>query len=579
MRANVGPGRFGPIYRAAAPGGEDVAIKVFDQGLAPEQARLLAEALARLCRAPLDHPSILSAIAAGVEGELAWVAERWVDGTPLDTVLANAGALPLAEALLRITQVAGALDFAAATGVFHGALHPHDILLSADRALVTGLGFVQALSEAGFDVPLSGAASSPQRRLGLPVTHADDIHALAAITIEMFYGRPLTDRKRLRAVVTPLPGIDHERLRDVLDGSLAEDPGDRPSTALEFAGALQRAVLRIPAQIPVPPPVPVSIPGAGPSVPVRDPRSDSDPDLRADSGPTPQGGPIPDHAAAPALDLPLRTTDLPAVPAIDAESPWELDSAIAPADSSAASESREPAFLDASRGVEPAKPPRQPDPLSAKPVAESPQRISRGESPSDRELAFANLNREAEPEPSQSESGSSAVRASYFGVAVGLAIGILAGFAGGFVVGQRDATPTPISASRAIPRAQRAPAPSPDAPAATSGREFTESAVPPATVGEPEVKSTEGDEPGGSASPTDDTAQGHGPGRVEVVSRPSGAQVFLDGRLVGRTPLLLSPVAAGSHAVRLALPGHQRWVTTVDVEPGAHARVAASLER
>jgi hypothetical protein len=63
------------------------------------------------------------------------------------------------------------------------------------------------------------------------------------------------------------------------------------------------------------------------------------------------------------------------------------------------------------------------------------------------------------------------------------------------------------------------------------------------------------------------------------VSRPSGAQVFVDGRFVGTTPLRLSDVAAGSHAVRIALPGHRRWVTSVNVSPGERSRVAASLER
>jgi hypothetical protein len=66
---------------------------------------------------------------------------------------------------------------------------------------------------------------------------------------------------------------------------------------------------------------------------------------------------------------------------------------------------------------------------------------------------------------------------------------------------------------------------------------------------------------------------------MEVVSRPSGAEVFIDGRMVGRTPLVLSEVGPGDYSVRIALPGHQRWATTVNVPAGSRARVAASLER
>jgi hypothetical protein len=65
-----------------------------------------------------------------------------------------------------------------------------------------------------------------------------------------------------------------------------------------------------------------------------------------------------------------------------------------------------------------------------------------------------------------------------------------------------------------------------------------------------------------------------------VVSRPSGAQVFLDERLVGTTPLSLGGVAPGIHGVRIALPEHRRWATAVAVtDDDSRVRVAASLER
>jgi hypothetical protein len=55
--------------------------------------------------------------------------------------------------------------------------------------------------------------------------------------------------------------------------------------------------------------------------------------------------------------------------------------------------------------------------------------------------------------------------------------------------------------------------------------------------------------------------------------------VFLDERLVGSTPLSLDEVAAGTHGVRIALPEHRKWATSVNVTPGSSLRVAASLER
>jgi hypothetical protein len=64
-----------------------------------------------------------------------------------------------------------------------------------------------------------------------------------------------------------------------------------------------------------------------------------------------------------------------------------------------------------------------------------------------------------------------------------------------------------------------------------------------------------------------------------VLSRPSGATVYVDGRAAGQTPVVVERIAVGSRAVRIELAGHRRWSTTVEVGPGARTRVAASLER
>jgi serine/threonine protein kinase len=64
-----------------------------------------------------------------------------------------------------------------------------------------------------------------------------------------------------------------------------------------------------------------------------------------------------------------------------------------------------------------------------------------------------------------------------------------------------------------------------------------------------------------------------------VDSRPAGANVFLDGRLIGTTPLSLPNVAAGDHAVRIELAGYNQWAASVSLDGGERRRVAASLER
>jgi serine/threonine protein kinase len=519
----IGAGRFGPVYRAEdqsythvteATGG-NVAIKVFDQGLSAEQAETLARALTRLCDAPLDHPSIVAPIGAGLNGRSAWLAEPYVDATPLDATLKGRGRLPLSDVLLRVTQVAGALDFAAATGVYHGALHPRDILFAGDRTLVTGLGIAQALAEANLDIPAS--AVSPQHTVNGTVTRSDDIRALAAITFEALYGRPLADPSRLASLVTPLSGVDHALLREVLQHSLGENPAERPQTALEFAKALQVCMSN---------PEPVM--------------EEAPPDSHADSALI---APIP--LPIPVDDLPLRTSTFEAM---------------------------------------------------AKPEFE-PGSVFQAESPHvnpnlihNRGVLNPNSNADSEP------------RSVWLAMAAMLVAGLVMGFVAGFIVAQRELTPPPRTAERAVPRAQREAAPEP-VPTPTVGQDFTESSVEGRAPETGPSESKVGREDSGVAERTSEAEPNTpGPGAdvqradsnalrpdpdalrpdstsMEVVSRPAGAEVFVDGRMVGRTPLVLPGVSPGDHSVRIALPGHQRWATTVNVAAGSRARVAASLER
>ena len=67
-------------------------------------------------------------------------------------------------------------------------------------------------------------------------------------------------------------------------------------------------------------------------------------------------------------------------------------------------------------------------------------------------------------------------------------------------------------------------------------------------------------------------------GSISVDTRPVGVQVWLDQRLVGETPMLISGVTAGAHVVEFRHTGYRDWSTTVRVDPSEQARVTASLD-
>lgn len=70
-------------------------------------------------------------------------------------------------------------------------------------------------------------------------------------------------------------------------------------------------------------------------------------------------------------------------------------------------------------------------------------------------------------------------------------------------------------------------------------------------------------------------------GRIDVVSSPAGADVFLDGIHQGKTlstePFTISNVRVGTHNVRVALSGYQDYTTSVEVRGATTSYVNAAL--
>lgn len=65
-------------------------------------------------------------------------------------------------------------------------------------------------------------------------------------------------------------------------------------------------------------------------------------------------------------------------------------------------------------------------------------------------------------------------------------------------------------------------------------------------------------------------------GKITLWNQPDRATIYLDGRLVGRTPVDVVPVGtAGKHQLEVLGPAITPWKTEVDVAPGAELRLRA----
>ena len=66
-------------------------------------------------------------------------------------------------------------------------------------------------------------------------------------------------------------------------------------------------------------------------------------------------------------------------------------------------------------------------------------------------------------------------------------------------------------------------------------------------------------------------------GKVEIVSKPDGAVVFLDGEQVGVTPLQLNDVPAARHVVRLEMDNRATVFRTLDTSDGSRGHLEARI--
>ena len=241
----IGAGVLGPVFRTHDPEGDRlVAVKAFSLDITPEQAAELAAEFQRLVDLGLETPHLAVPLGTGVEEFVAYLASQYVAGESLDAAIRQYGPAPAGDAARLIGHIAEALDGAARVGVFHGALHPRDILVTPGETHITGMGVAKALERIGLHGPIRRPYVAPERENGEEWGAAADIFSLAAISYEV-----LTGRRALPGTDQPLAGLadlaarDIGALRDVIETGLDADPERRPSLGADFAVAFANALV------------------------------------------------------------------------------------------------------------------------------------------------------------------------------------------------------------------------------------------------------------------------------------------------------------------------------------------------
>ena len=151
--------------------------------------------------AQLQHPNILPLFESGeAEGFFYYYTMPYVEGPSLRERMVREGALPVADVVRILRDVADALTEAHAHGVVHRDIKPENILLRGRHALVADFGVAKAVSEAtGRQLLTTGglalgtpAYMAPEQTSADPhLDHRVDIYALGAMGYEMLTGRPV----------------------------------------------------------------------------------------------------------------------------------------------------------------------------------------------------------------------------------------------------------------------------------------------------------------------------------------------------------------------------------------------------
>ena len=268
----LGRGAMGIVYRAQDPAiGRIVAIKTirFSDLTDPHERDRLRGRLVKEAQTAgaLSHPNIVTIYDVVEEEGTAYVFMECVNGPGLETLMSGPKPPKKDLAISILRQTAGALDYAHSQGIVHRDIKPANIMLHEGlQAKITDFGVAKILSH---EMTQSGLMTgtpnymSPEQAQGHMVDGRADQFALGVVAYELLTGeKPFigdTLPALLYKIVRDRP-IAPQRLNPTLPAevepvllrALAKNPDDRFNSCVEFAKALDAALVSNPKWAPLP---------------------------------------------------------------------------------------------------------------------------------------------------------------------------------------------------------------------------------------------------------------------------------------------------------------------------------------
>lgn len=253
LQSELGRGGMGVVYRAVDNQlRRVVALKVLIAGedasdMAVARFQLEAEAVAKLGQ----HPNIVPVFDIGRQGRLQYFSMEFVDGRPLDQLIAGSEITPKRAAVL-ISGVCQGLAHAHEQGILHRDIKPANILIDrkgipkiTDFGLAKDLDEDSGLTQSGVTMG-SPQYMSPEQANGETelIDQRSDVYSLGASLYQMLTGTPPFQGKTTIALIQKIlmeepedprarnPGIDVD-LASICLKCIEKEPERRYSTAQE----------------------------------------------------------------------------------------------------------------------------------------------------------------------------------------------------------------------------------------------------------------------------------------------------------------------------------------------------------
>ncbi|HEU5063169.1 MAG TPA: PASTA domain-containing protein [Solirubrobacterales bacterium] len=205
--------------------------------------------------AGLQHPNIVAVFDRGQDGDVNYIAMRYVEGPTLKELIDRGLAPDQAVALVR--QVLEGARFAHRNGIVHRDLKPQNVIVDDEgKAIVTDFGIARAgVSEITQTGSVMGTPHylSPEQAQGFEVTPVSDLYSIGVILYEALTRRVPFEADSAVAIAmkqvseTPQrPSSINPAVSPALDAvvmrALEKDPGQRFQSADAFIAALDAAL-------------------------------------------------------------------------------------------------------------------------------------------------------------------------------------------------------------------------------------------------------------------------------------------------------------------------------------------------